>query len=122
MTTLQQTLQAIAHLAELPDNWDTYGSPTIRPAALESARRVVAAIECPDLPEPQVSPVAGGGIGLTWNTGNRELLVELLPDGSVEYLMVQTDPRTGEEEEQEGKVFVAEPQGLRSLAVWLCAG
>jgi len=120
MASSQQTLQTIAQLAELPDNWDTYGSPAIRAAALDSASRVVSAVECQDLAAPHVSPVAGGGIGLTWRRGARELLVELLPDGSAEYLAVETDPHTGKEKEQEGEFSPDDHNELRLLAAWLC--
>ena len=65
MTTAKLAMEAIAQLAELPDNWDTYGSPAICAAALKSAGLVVSAMECENLPTPQVSPVAGGGVEAT---------------------------------------------------------
>ncbi|HYV39161.1 MAG TPA: hypothetical protein VE988_25970 [Gemmataceae bacterium] len=119
MSTSQQTLQTIERLADLPANWDTYGSPAICPAALQAAARLVAAIECDDLPAPHVNPVAGGGIGFTWSNDSRELLVEVLPNGSAEYLTVESNPRTGESQEQEGQL-AADFTHLQVLAAWLC--
>ena len=39
------------------------------------------------MPEPAVFPVAGGGIGVQWQAGNRELQFSIYPDGAANYLI-----------------------------------
>lgn len=116
---LVNTLRAITGLAGLGDNWDGYGSPPIRPAALESARRLVSAIEMEDLPTPSVGPVSGGGIGIVWRMSVRELQLEILPDGSAEFLVAAVDPMTGNETTQEGRLSLPYTDQVRHLVGWL---
>jgi hypothetical protein len=82
------TIRAIAKLANLPDNWDGYGSSKIQPKALATAFHLVLAIQVEEPPTPHISPVPGGGIQLEWQTSTRELELEILPDGSIEFLTV----------------------------------
>jgi hypothetical protein len=117
---LIDTLRALAGLSNLQDNWDGYGSPPIRPDALESVRRLVSAVEMAELPTPAVVPVSGGGIGVVWKVGARELDLEFLPDGSVEFLIAFQQPATGDEVTQEGRLIIAD-QG-RQLFDWLTRG
>jgi hypothetical protein len=81
-------LDRIAKLADLPDNWDGYGSPRIDPRAIEAARRFVARVAFDSLPLPHVSPVLGGSAGLHWRYGDRELEFTFHPDGEIEFLKV----------------------------------
>lgn len=82
------TIRAIAKLARLPDDWDGYGSSKIQPKALGTACDLVLAIQVEEPPTPHISPVPGGGIQLEWQTSTRELELEILPDGSIEFLTV----------------------------------
>ncbi len=82
------TIRAIAKLGSLPDNWDGYGSSKIQPKALATAFHLVLAIQVEEPPTPHISPVPGGGIQLEWQTSTRELELEILPDGSIEFLTV----------------------------------
>ncbi|HEY9833366.1 MAG TPA: hypothetical protein V6D26_22630 [Stenomitos sp.] len=82
------TIRGIAKLANLPDNWDGYGSSKIQQKALETAFHLVLAIQLEEPPTPHISPVPGGGIQLEWQTSTRELELEILPDGSIEFLTV----------------------------------
>jgi hypothetical protein len=70
-------------------------------------------------PVPQVYPVTGGGIAFTWQRDTRELEVEILPDGSAQYLAVVTDPVTGEEVTQEGPLPLDRRDHGQALAGWL---
>jgi len=70
-------------------NWDGYGSPPIEQAALRKAITLLEAIQRYDLPTPEICPVTGGGIGIDWQLHPRELEIEVLPDGSAEFLMVE---------------------------------
>jgi hypothetical protein len=119
---LVDTLKALARLAELKDNWDGYGSPPIRQAAFESAWRLVSVIEMEELPTPSVGPVSGGGIGIVWQAATRELQIEILPDGSVEFLVAAVDTATGKEVTQEGRLSLAYTDQVRRLVSWLISG
>lgn len=41
------------------------------------------------IPSMRIDPVSGGGVQLEWGIGARSLEIEILPDGSVEYLVVE---------------------------------
>ncbi len=82
------TIRAIAKLARLQDNWDGYGSSKIQPKVLATAFRLVLEVQIEEPPTPHISPVPGGGIQLEWQTSTRELELEILPDGSIEFLTV----------------------------------
>ncbi len=116
---LVDTLRAIARLTTLGDNWDGYGSPPIQSAALESARRLVSALEMEELPAPSLGPISGGGIGIVWRVDARELQIEILPDGSVEFLIAAVDPETGEEKTQEERLPLPYTEQVRQLVSWL---
>ncbi len=81
------SLRRIAELMRLPDNWDSYGSIPIQPAAARRAIQVLLAAETEFPPPPRIVPVSGGGLQIEWAYGNRELEIEMLPDGSVEFLL-----------------------------------
>ena len=54
-------------------------------------------MEFDDLPLPQVVPVPGGGVQLEWRHGRREVEIEILPDGTMEFLRVEDgEPRDEE--------------------------
>lgn len=81
-------LETLTNLARLQDNWDGYGSPPLRPVALKGAIHVLLASDIENPPAPYVGPVTGGGVQMEWRTPTRELELEILPDGSVEYVTV----------------------------------
>jgi hypothetical protein len=66
-----------------------------------------------DPPEPRVVPVPGGGLQFEWQTATRELELEVLPDGSVEFLTVAG------EHMQEGPVSSDQAEEVRRLIGWL---
>lgn len=115
----QLALQALARMAALPDNWDGYGSPPISRAAIQSARRLVAMLDNQRFPPAKVVPVTGGGINFSWQVKARELDIEILPDGSAEYLTVETDPATGAEKTREEPLLLDPPTAAQALADWL---
>jgi hypothetical protein len=51
--------------------------------------RKIAELDLGDLPVPHVAPVPGGGIQLEWRVGDRELELEILPDGAIEFLRAE---------------------------------
>ncbi len=84
-----EALRALFQIATLPHNWDTYNSPPPSPTALAASIDLLSEIDLDDLPIPHVAPVPGGGIQFEWSVDQRELEVEILPDGSVEFLKAE---------------------------------
>jgi hypothetical protein len=82
------TLNKVRELALLSENWDSYGSRPIQPMAIEKTVEILFSLSNSNLPQPLIFPVPGGGLQLEWQNEECELEVEVLPDGSVEYLMV----------------------------------
>ena len=109
----------LARLGQLPSNWDGYGSPPVQASALASARKLVAVLAELHLPVPSVCPVTGGGIGFTWQSGNREVEIEILPDGSAQYLTALPDGASGTEATQSGGLSLDAPEQVQRLAALL---
>lgn len=62
------------------------------------------------MPEPSVSPVSGGGLGFHWRADARDLEIEILPDGRVEYLKTL---KMGEQiKSEEGAITAFEDKNL----------
>jgi hypothetical protein len=84
-----QAYRRVLALKDLPDTWDRPGSvkPTISAvnAALWYIARV-ARMELFVLGEPFIAPTPHGGVQLEWDHGERQLEIELLPDGSARFL------------------------------------
>lgn len=110
---------SLDRLAELPTNWDGYGSPPIGKSALQSARRLIEALDSFSMPMPEVRPVSGGGIQFEWRKAERELEVEILPDGSGSYLAVEREPASGRESANEQALPLDQPGFGYELATWL---
>jgi len=112
-------LDGIARLAELPANWDGYGSPRIDPRAIAAARRFVTSVAFNSLPMPHIVPVLGGSVGLHWRCGGRELEFTFQPDGAVEFLKVSGPGLDREESMEEGSLRQEpETDGLK-LLLWM---
>jgi hypothetical protein len=85
---LSQCLAILARFEKLPQNWDGYNSPPIAQCAFSNARQFLTTVQIQGLPAPAVLPVSGGGIGMNWVSGQREVELTLLPNGDVEFLQV----------------------------------
>lgn len=96
---LRNAQRKITELKQLPENWDSYGSRPIQSAAIEKAADLLAILSKLNLPQPQVFPVPGGGIQFEFQQDRRELELEILPDGSIEFLIV-----TNGDEMREGAI------------------
>ena len=109
-----QAVKMVLQTANLLENWDTYGSAAPTPAAVDTAMALIMQIDLEDIPVPYVVPVPGGGIQLEWIMNQRELELEVLPDGSVEFLKTESGQPT-----QEGPLARASPPEIASLVAWL---
>jgi len=88
---LFEALKLVLRAVPKVDNWDGYGSIAPGDAVKRRSVELLAAMEDDEPPLPRVVPVPGGGLQLEWRMGDRELEIEVLPDGSVEYLIVASN-------------------------------
>jgi hypothetical protein len=119
---LGPTLQSLSRLAKLPNNWDGYGSPPLTGDAIQAAHRLLKALEKIPLPTPQVCPVTGGGLFFSWQSENRELDLEVRPDGSTQYLAAEANTQTGQEITKEDSLSLDRPEPAQLLAAWFLGG
>ncbi|MGH2397358.1 MAG: hypothetical protein ACRDFW_10295 [bacterium] len=115
-----EPLQAILRLGSLPHGWDRAGSPAPLHEAMDVAIHMVlvaSRLGLEELSAPSVFPVPGGGVQLEWREEDRVLEIEILPDGSAQFVAgIDGDPR------DEGEVPIWPPTKLASLLSWLVAG
>jgi len=111
---LKDALITLFHIASLPENWDSYGGPTPSSTAVNNALTFMRAVQVEDLPVPNIVPVPGGGIQIEWSIAHRELELEFLSDGSVEYLEMEDEKPIHED-----KIEPANTSQLQSLLLWL---
>ena len=112
---LSSAIRALLELRKLEDDWDGSGSPPITPSAVECARALLVALEIDDPPEPQIVPVPGGGLQIEWESAERELEIEILPSGAIEYLTVEKGLV-----EEENHLGVDGIDDARRLVDWVC--
>jgi len=112
------SLQRLAELGRLREDWDSYGSTTPPQWLLSIARELIGAVQPEIVDEPKIVPVTGGGVALLWNHGARELQIEILPTGGIEYLRADENLR-GPEAVLEERVTSAELLPVKSLVRWV---
>jgi hypothetical protein len=111
---LREAQHKVFELTQLRENWDSYGSRRIQQAAIEQTSAALRHLSMINLPSPQIFPVPGGGLQLEFEQDGRELEIEFLPDGSTEYLMVDSNG-----EMREGSIPTGSKGDLYRLAYWL---
>ncbi len=109
-------LSSLFTVAKLPEGWDGEGSPSPR-HVVPLALQLICAADLDDLPTPQFVPVSGGGLQIEWGADDRELELEILPTGVVEFLQVK-DGRPL----REGTFFSGDSARTRALLSWLATG
>jgi hypothetical protein len=103
-------VQMLREFARMPQNWDGYDSPPLTTGASHTAMELLAAIG-DGLAGVRIAPVSGGGVQFEWHIGARELELEILPEGSVQFLIVEGGQM------QEGDVVTRAT--LEALLRWL---
>jgi hypothetical protein len=103
----RDAIETVRRLSQLPDDWDSYGSGPLEPAAVEAAANALGTASRSGLPAPFVGPVSGGGLQFEWTLRDHEVELEVLPDGTLRYLIV---PRSDAEEE--GRIPESDLRGL----------
>jgi hypothetical protein len=78
----------IERLRELKQNWDSYGAKPVDVDSIASAARLVpwlAGITGIDCPRVTASPAGHVALSWEWKQHQRELDLEILPDGTLRY-------------------------------------
>lgn len=111
-----QCIKDLISIQQLPQNWDSYGSPPPDDVAVDTAISLINDIDLENFQAPQVSPISGGAVQLEWRCGRNGIELEVLPDRTIEYL------KTCEGEPvDEGTLSSPDPSVIRSLCDWLRA-
>jgi len=109
---LREVSASLNKLGDLGRDWDSYGSQPVSAQALLTARMIFSRLNITDHPKPHTCAVAGGGVGIHWRVGTRDLELEIDPDGSIRYLQTILP-----ENMQDGTVETAEQ--IQSVLDWV---
>lgn len=102
-----ESLREVRAIADLPDDWDSYGSRRPSPGTIDSVIALLMALS-PDLVgPPSITPLSGGGVSLSWER-RRILDIDFWDHRGAEVCL--NDPETGEFEG-------AAPTNTESLAL-----
>jgi len=115
---LTSALADVARIAELPQDWDGYGSAPLGIKEREHVTKLLSSIDNADLPAPNVVPISGGGIQIEWQHNARELELEIV-EGSEDlmFLKVSSDGMM-----EENSYPIADSDRTRELLDWLISG
>jgi|SRR6516225_1986939 hypothetical protein len=116
---LESALIRLKSLSALPNDWDSYGSPPIVSTVLRDARKLLSSIQIQTIPEPAITPASGGGVSIEWRSGSRELEIEILPDGWIEFLRVSDNNRQSTEDFKEGRIASPDAVPINRLVTWV---
>jgi hypothetical protein len=105
-------IKTLKKVLSLPENWDSYGSPPPTVAAATTAMAILTSTTIEYFIAPRVVPISGGGLQLEWEIGSRVLELEILDDGSVEYLTMEAG-----EPHREDRLHLTDD--VRPLFLWL---
>lgn len=83
----------LRQLANLPEDWDSYGSPPLTYVLLNNAQDFLDSLKFENVPSPFVAPVSGGGIQFEWRNEDRDLEVDFVEPLRVGYLkLIKNEP------------------------------
>jgi hypothetical protein len=80
-------IDRISELASLQDGWDSYGARRVTNRAISQARFLLSNLDVEDLPRPHIAALPDGGVGFHWRIADRDLEIEIEPNGAMHYLM-----------------------------------
>lgn len=103
----------LEEIDRLEGNWDSCGSPPLTEAAFKAAKAILDSLY-DNSPSPSVVPVHGGGCQLEWQKygeTDRDLEIEIKPDGKVIYL-----------KSEEGDIQPENCKQTQDLIKWLVNG
>jgi hypothetical protein len=111
---LQEVSEQIQAIADLPDNWDSYGASRANAQILKSAHGLIRALSCVEgVSKPHINPTPDGGIQFEWESRSKYFEVEVVAERAARFLFRDDDLGI----EEEGNVFVGE--SLATIAVYI---
>lgn len=113
---LLAAMNAVGDLAQLSQDWDSYGSRQIQTSAIRQALEILQMANLQHIPMPFVVPVPGGGVQLEWRLEGRELELEVQPDRTIAYLRVDEN-----DIDEEGVVPKDQPSAILEHIQWVAA-
>lgn len=119
-----EATRRLNEFAMLPPSWDTYDAKPIAATAIHEARQLLAAVarrfaNQTDRATPFfLAPLSYGGIQIEWRRPNKEIEVEIGPDGRFGYLRITGE---GENRTFEERDYISADQILECV-VRLCDG
>lgn len=88
---IRESFRKLNGLSKLAENWDGYGSRPIQPVAIRQAASLVEQLSKFSIPAPQIFPVPGGGLQFEWKSAKCGMELEILPNGTMEFLIEDED-------------------------------
>jgi hypothetical protein len=114
---LLEAARPVWALRDLPEDWDTYGSPPVSAQAIEIAIKVLCLIAAGEPPMPYAVPLSGGGVQLEWRRRDRQVEIEATPDGRI-HAYATDSGRVA----YEGFIAPDDAKSLVRLVAWLAHG
>ena len=109
---IDKTIENMKELLSLPENWDSYGVPTISLYSVGYALQGLFKIMESNTLLPIVVPTSHGGIQLEWHTRGIDLELETTPLGNINVFAI--DQKNGTEWEGELSTRILEVNNLIS--------
>lgn len=114
---IEGIVEKVSKLLRLPENWDSYGSCTIKPEVGAFSIFLAASLLRPNMSAPSIVPIHNGGIQLEWhqNQADLEIAINEPYKGEVYFF----DQRSGREicEPISGDFYFLEPYISRLSSV-----
>jgi hypothetical protein len=113
--------RSLTRISGLRDAWDGEDALAPRREAIASAVRVISELEpYYELPLVHIGPSLDGGLSLEWRNNPRDLNLDILPDGSIEYLKAEkTAAGFDVNAMEEGSLAFDRIREIRPLVMWL---
>jgi hypothetical protein len=94
---IEPTVTALLDLQALPENWDSYGAPSIKKSLIEKVLQTLTNVMDEKSPVPSVVPLNDGGIQLEWHRHRQDLEIAFPVDDAPQFFYCNRE--TGEEAE-----------------------
>ena len=88
---------ALERISTLPDNWDSYGAPSVSSATIQTGLQLLYSTARMATPTPSVVPTGVGGLQLEWHARGMDIELYLSPGEEPELFVA--DRHEGTEDE-----------------------
>ena len=92
---INPTVARLESLAQLPEDWDSYGASPVRTSRIQQAYGLLQSIMDDETPAPDLVPTANGSIQIEWHTLGVELEIHLLSDADLDVYFVDLEGTEG---------------------------